>query len=151
MEVLFIVGNIMMSFFDYLFYRIYKINYPNDIPLSTGIIYTLFILEGLTTPIWYGISLICYGYTSKPGPLGWIFIGLIGIALTYRYVKKKKEILIRFENSKYNIWIPFWVIQIFMLLCIAFGIFIAASFVEPYIESHNLVGYLCKYIPGFLK
>lgn len=106
----------MMSFLDYLFYRIYKINYPDHIPLATGIIGTLFIIEALTAPIWVGINHISYGLTSKLGPISWIFIALIGAALTYRYTKKKKIILERFEDSKYDKLIPFWTIQIFRLI-----------------------------------
>lgn len=141
----------MMLFIDYIFFRTYKINYPNDSPLFTGIIATLYLLEILTAPIWYGIHLICYGDTTKLGKISFFFIILIAILLTYRYVKKKKEILVRFEKSKYNTMIPFWVIQIFIFLCIPFSLFIGATLVEPYIDSHNLEGFLYEYIPWFLK
>lgn len=135
-----------MSFFDYIFYRMFHYYKPNDAPWWGAWSNMCIIWMGLSIPILFFISDLLHGYEWSTHVVSSGFI-LLAVTLFIRYKRyKPMKVLERvYRHSKYNAISKYWIISL-LPLAIFLGLYLFYLLNENLIKPFGLKGVIYRLI-----
>lgn len=134
-----------MRFLDYVFYRLYVFMQKNEeAPVTTASL-TITIFFGTAFPIiWIGIPFLLTGWIPKT-KTEYTIIAITVFIIVYLWYKPRiKKIIKKFEHSKYNKKISFFLI-VLLLFLISILFLIVEIPIFKWLEDNHYDGIVLKW------
>ena len=133
----------MTNIFDYIFYRSYlQYKKAGEFGVASGSLYVAAILIALLPVLYVEIPILLVGEVYN----GKYVITFFFLICTYiRYKRKEKDIIKRYEHSKYNKKIPNWMIWMACPISAIMGIAIMILVHVHVVERYHLEGIIGRW------
>ncbi|MCR5069617.1 MAG: hypothetical protein K6A78_07490 [Prevotella sp.] len=139
-----------MRILDYMFYRIYVYaRKNNEAPTATAALGIAGFLIAAFPILWLEIPYLLFGWmpenTKVDRKIAAVIVScIIYFCVYFWYKSRDKEIVKRYEHSKYNEKIPYFVIPLFVLVIAITSMFIEIP-IHIWIEDNHYDGIVLKW------